>query len=114
MESYIVADETGIYIYSNITSALSHSEPAATADTSTLETYGSIYIPPSTYISHAMYIMSDDITFELSSAVDPPPLISWTYYVDSESLSYSEIATDSYIGSPTLDMSTVYYGMSNV
>lgn len=114
MESYIVSDETGIYIYSNITSTRTHSEAAATADMSTLETYGSIYIPPSTYISHTMYIMSDDITFELSSVVDPPPLTTLTYYVDSESLSYSEIASDSYIDSATLDMSTVYYGMSNV
>jgi hypothetical protein len=114
MESYIVADETGIYIYSNITSARTHNEAAATADMSTLETYGSIYIPPSTYISHTMYVMSDDITFELSSAVDPPPFTTWTYYVDSESFSYSEIASDSYIDSATLDMSTVYYGMSNV
>jgi hypothetical protein len=114
MESYIVADETGIYIYSNITSALSHSEVSATADMNALETYGSIYIPPSTYISHAMYIMSDDITFELSSAVDPPPMATWTSYVDAESISYSEISADSNIGSATLDMSTVYYGMSNV
>lgn len=114
MESYIVSDETGIHIYSNITSARSHSVPVATADMSTLETYGSIYIPPSTYISHTMYIMSDDIIFELSSAVNPPPLTTWTSYVNAESLSYSEITSDSSIDPSTLDMSTVYYGMSNV
>ncbi len=114
MNTYIVADETGIYIYSNITSARTHSEAAATADMTTLETYVSIYIPPSTYISRTMYIMSDDMTFELSSVVDPPAFTTWTSYVDAESFSYSEIAADSNIGSATLDMSTIYYGMSNV
>jgi hypothetical protein len=114
MESYIVADETGIYIYSNITSARTHSETSVTADMTTLETYGSIYIPPSTYISRTMYVMSDDMIFELSSVVDPPAFTIWTSYVDAESFSYSEISSDSNIDSPTLDMSTVYYGMSNV
>ena len=60
--------------------------------------------------TNVTYTLSDDMSFELSSAVDPPPNVTWTYYVDSESFSYSEIPSDS----ATLDMSTVYYGMSNV
>ena len=110
MNLYIVLDDDGIHIFNNLTSLLTYIPAAETSD---VETYQTVYIPPSTYVSKISYAMSEDFTFELSSAVDPPPYSTWTFYVDAESLSYS-VSTSDVPSEDPIDMSAIYYGMRNV
>ena len=110
MNIYIVADDDGVHMFGTAAALLTYIPAAETSD---VETYQTVYIPPSTYVSKTTYSMSEDYTFELSSVVDPPPYSTWTFYVDAESLSYSSSSSDIPSEDP-IDMSAIYYGMTNV